>query len=313
MRAAASAGARHALRTLLRSCARHLPRSGKLTRATAALAGADYVSPRRKFSFEQFGNRYPGAELNPGQYPCPVSVHTIQSDSFRHSVVLTQLNHSGYRRSNECICDPPRLEATSSCQIGHDLPDRVTTWTPAPGASACSGLGQSLSAEEAVKETPAPERALELHNTHTGETVNVVYRRGDEYDAAALAKLRNILRDHRNGEAHDIDLALYDQLYDLALAAKCDPRYEIISGYRSPESNAKMAAAEQRRRQEFAAHAGPRHRRAPARAVPAPNCAISRWPRPRAAWATTSARISSMSTRAASAPGSADRVPGVQE
>ena len=43
--------------------------------------------------------------------------------------------------------------------------------------------------------------------------------------------------------AHDIDLALYDQLYDLALAARCDPRFEIISGYRSPESNAKMAAA----------------------------------------------------------------------
>jgi len=51
------------------------------------------------------------------------------------------------------------------------------------------------------------------------------------------------MRDHRNGESHDIDPALYDQLYDLALAAKCDPRFEIISGYRSPESNARMAAA----------------------------------------------------------------------
>ena len=44
------------------------------------------------------------------------------------------------------------------------------------------------------------------------ETVNVVYRLGDEHQAAAIASLRHVLRDHRNGEAHDIDLALYDQL-----------------------------------------------------------------------------------------------------
>jgi uncharacterized protein YcbK (DUF882 family) len=105
------------------------------------------------------------------------------------------------------------------------------------------GTRLAIAQGEAVKETPAPERALELHNTHTGESLQLVYRRGDEYDAAAIAKLRNLMRDHRNGEAHDIDLALYDQLNDLALAARCDPRFEIISGYRSPESNAKMAAA----------------------------------------------------------------------
>jgi uncharacterized protein YcbK (DUF882 family) len=95
---------------------------------------------------------------------------------------------------------------------------------------------------EAVSETPL-ERTLELHNTHTGETVSLVYRRGDTYLAPAIASLRKVMRDHRNGESHDIDLVLYDQLYDLAHAAKCDARFEIISGYRSPTSNAKMAAA----------------------------------------------------------------------
>ena len=99
---------------------------------------------------------------------------------------------------------------------------------------------------EAVSETPElpplPERHLELHNTHTNETVSVVYRRGDGYLPRAVESLRQVMRDHRNNTAHDIDLALYDQLHDLALAAKCDPRFEIISGYRSPESNASMAA-----------------------------------------------------------------------
>ena len=59
---------------------------------------------------------------------------------------------------------------------------------------------------------------------------------------AALARLNQVLRDHRNGEVHEIDPRLFDQLHDLALAAHCDPHYEIISGYRSPESNDKMSA-----------------------------------------------------------------------
>ena len=84
---------------------------------------------------------------------------------------------------------------------------------------------------EAVSETPAGmERHLELHNTHTNETVSVVYRIGDEFQPRALESLRHVMRDHRNNMAHDIDLPLYDQLHDLAVAAKCEPRFEIISG-----------------------------------------------------------------------------------
>ena len=108
-----------------------------------------------------------------------------------------------------------------------------------------SGAGLTLaglaSAQDAASATPAEGRALELFNTHTSETARVVFRRGKEYDTAALAALRNVLRDHRNNESHDMDVRLFDQLYDLARAAHREPRYEIISGYRSPDSNAKMS------------------------------------------------------------------------
>ena len=87
----------------------------------------------------------------------------------------------------------------------------------------------ALAEEKTVSETPLPERAIELHNTHTSETVSVVFKRGEAYNARAIVSLRNVMRDHRNGESHDIDPALYDQLYDLALAAKCDPRFEIMA------------------------------------------------------------------------------------
>jgi len=86
------------------------------------------------------------------------------------------------------------------------------------------------------------ERSIELYNTHTRETVRVVYKRGDAFVPDALAKLNHVLVDHRSGETHDMDPNLFDQLVDLAAAAGVEPRYEIISGYRSPESNSKMAA-----------------------------------------------------------------------
>ena len=103
------------------------------------------------------------------------------------------------------------------------------------------GAGLSLARFSAARDGQ-PAREIELFNTHTSETARVVFRRGDAYDASAIAQLRNLLRDHRNGERHDIDVGLYEQLADLAAVANCDPRFEIISGYRSPESNSKMAA-----------------------------------------------------------------------
>ena len=114
--------------------------------------------------------------------------------------------------------------------------------------AGCAGLSLAPfvladDASQAETETAkVPQRSIELFNTHTNESVSVLFKRGTEYDADALAKLKHLLRDHRNGESHDMDPRLYDQLHDLALAAHCEPHYEIISGYRSPESNDKMSS-----------------------------------------------------------------------
>jgi uncharacterized protein YcbK (DUF882 family) len=89
-----------------------------------------------------------------------------------------------------------------------------------------------------------PERAIKLFNTHTNETVSVVFKRGADFDTEALVKLNHVALDHRSGESHAMDARLFDQLFDLAQACGVPPDYEIISGYRSPESNAKMAARE---------------------------------------------------------------------
>lgn len=89
---------------------------------------------------------------------------------------------------------------------------------------------------------PAVERYVQLTSIHSGKSVRVVFRRGDGYDSAALAALDDLLRDRRNSEKHVMDPTLYDQLFELAQAAGVPPHYHVISAYRSPESNSKMAA-----------------------------------------------------------------------
>lgn len=93
-----------------------------------------------------------------------------------------------------------------------------------------------------VGANPRPARAnwIELYNTHTGETVRETFRDASGFRRAALARLEHVLRDHRSGERHAMDPKLYVLLVDVAAAAGSEPRYEIISGYRSPVTNEKL-------------------------------------------------------------------------
>ena len=97
---------------------------------------------------------------------------------------------------------------------------------------------------EAVSETPGRNATWSCTTRTPAKPCSVVYRRGDEYDTRAIAKPAPVMRDHRNGEsARHRPGALRPAPRPGAGGAGCEPRFEIISGYRSPESNAKMAAA----------------------------------------------------------------------
>ena len=87
---------------------------------------------------------------------------------------------------------------------------------------------------------PRTTRWLELASTHTGEVLSVAFRGASGLAQDAVRSLQHLLRDHRNNQQHPIDVALYDHLADLAEMAGVEPRYEIISAYRSPASNAAL-------------------------------------------------------------------------
>ena len=81
------------------------------------------------------------------------------------------------------------------------------------------------------------ERVLKFFHTHTGESLRVVYYSEGEYDAAALADIRVFLADWRDGKQHDLDPQLMDILWHLQQATGSTETWEVISAYRSPESN----------------------------------------------------------------------------
>jgi len=84
-------------------------------------------------------------------------------------------------------------------------------------------------------------RALAFSQLHTGETLEVVYAERGRYLPEALGHLDHLLRDHRSGEVHPIDPALFDVLYDVREATG-GRVFEVISGYRSPATNEMLRA-----------------------------------------------------------------------
>jgi uncharacterized protein YcbK (DUF882 family) len=86
--------------------------------------------------------------------------------------------------------------------------------------------------------TGVQERSLSLLNTHTGERLKeVVYWEKGNYILDALENLNHVLRDHRTNQVHPIDPMTLDLM--AAISRKVDARqpFEIISGYRSPQTN----------------------------------------------------------------------------
>jgi uncharacterized protein YcbK (DUF882 family) len=91
----------------------------------------------------------------------------------------------------------------------------------------------------AASTVPSPhEYRLRFYHTHTGEQLDVVYRRGDQYIPEALDELDHYLRDHRTGDVRHFDPRLFDLLYDLtASLGDSGGEIDVICGYRTPWSN----------------------------------------------------------------------------
>jgi uncharacterized protein YcbK (DUF882 family) len=89
---------------------------------------------------------------------------------------------------------------------------------------------------------PTTPRALAFDNLHTGEHVRAVYWAGGQYVPESLAEIDHVLRDFRTNETKAIAPDLLDLLYTITGRLGTSQPIQLISGYRSPATNAQLHA-----------------------------------------------------------------------
>lgn len=82
---------------------------------------------------------------------------------------------------------------------------------------------------------------IAFRNQHTGESFNGAYRVGSRYMPEAFERINHVLRDFRTGEVFPIDPRVIDILYLVRQKSGATTPYEVLSGYRSPKTNALLA------------------------------------------------------------------------
>jgi uncharacterized protein YcbK (DUF882 family) len=107
------------------------------------------------------------------------------------------------------------------------------------GFSLAAASGMVSSAARAAISTP---RRLAFYHTHTGEFLTATYWENGGYVPDALSEIDYILRDYISGERRIIDRRLLDLLVALHSNLGSRAPFEIISGYRSPATNAMLKA-----------------------------------------------------------------------
>jgi uncharacterized protein YcbK (DUF882 family) len=98
----------------------------------------------------------------------------------------------------------------------------------------------SETSEEVVPEDGKSYR-LRMANTHTGETLDIVYRIGQTYIPDALDKLNYFLRDHNTQDVSNYDPKEFDVLHAMmSRLGRLNGMIQVVCGYRTPETNAAL-------------------------------------------------------------------------
>ena len=85
-------------------------------------------------------------------------------------------------------------------------------------------------------------RKLNFYSGRTGEKINIIYCIDGEYIPESLAEINHFFRDWRNNKVHTIDARTVDILAAAHNLLRVDEPYMLLSGYRSPETNAMLRA-----------------------------------------------------------------------
>lgn len=111
-----------------------------------------------------------------------------------------------------------------------------------PGTTASTAFSGSDAEETTAFEANfGPDRVLRLLNVHTGERYEGPFWSQGRFVSAGLDQINYLLRDYRIGESLPIDPLVVDFMHVVYAQLDTAEPIQILSGYRSPETNAKLA------------------------------------------------------------------------
>lgn len=102
----------------------------------------------------------------------------------------------------------------------------------ATAAIACTAAATPVALAQGLS-----ERRLKVLSVNTQESFDGVYWRDGRYLPPALTSLNRVLRDHRMDEATYMDPELFDLLHAVARHFGSDEFFQVLSAYRTPETN----------------------------------------------------------------------------
>jgi uncharacterized protein YcbK (DUF882 family) len=112
------------------------------------------------------------------------------------------------------------------------------------GMGMVAALGLSMLPGEAFANGAAHAvmagREISMFNAHTGEKFTGTYWQNGRYLPDAFSGIKGVMRDHRSGETFPIDPRLMDILYVIQNKLGNHEGFRVLSGYRSPKSNAML-------------------------------------------------------------------------
>ncbi len=105
---------------------------------------------------------------------------------------------------------------------------------------AATGLGSRAIAAHQIG-WPVREKKLSFQSIHTGEKVTATFWYEGQFVPEGLAEIDHVLRDWRTGDKRAMDPELLEDLFALTQVLDNPGTFEVISGYRSPKTNAMLA------------------------------------------------------------------------
>lgn len=84
-------------------------------------------------------------------------------------------------------------------------------------------------------------RTLSFDGYNSGDKARpITYWADGEYIQDAMAELNRVMRDWRTGEVCEMEPKLFDLLHQLGRTMETNCHFELVSGYRSPKTNAML-------------------------------------------------------------------------